>query len=289
MQKSDVHILRRLGRAVLHAVAPPVCPLCGGIIEEGEWVCECCERSLESAGMGIRHDGVPDAEENSLARLFWMRLPVERAASVLRYRVDNPVSALLMHIKYHNRPRLARKVGRWMAERVGASGVFEGVDAIVPMPLTPGRFRERGYNQSELLALGVSDVTGIPVRADVMERTRFTQSQTRLEGLDRLLNVRGAFCRTEAYEEACRRGEGLQHPLLLDDVITTGASMSALGEALEAPCLNILSLALAGVHPLPLFSDARLKVEQERETTRAHVIYKEPEAPMTITYLNKSW
>ena len=205
--------------------------------------------------------------------------------SLLRYHVDSPVADLLQQMKYHKRPRLTRQIGRWMARELMRSGIFEGVDALVPMPLTPSRQRERGYNQSERLARGISDVTGIPVRADVVERVSFQVSQTRLMGDERRLNVLGSMRRTAIYEAECLRGAGLRHPLLVDDVITTGASISALAEALSPPCVSILSLALAGVPMLPHLTDEQITREMDASVTRAHVKYKGEGEPMIITLL----
>ena len=108
-----------------------------------------------------------------------------------------------------------------MAADYMPSGFFDGIDAIVPMPLHKKRRRERGYNQSCEVARGISELTHIPVREDIVERVRYTQSQTQTKATSRSTNVSGAF--------ALKQG---QHPsgmhiLLIDDIITTGATLTA--------------------------------------------------------------
>lgn len=245
---------------------PARCVLCGRLIPERQWVCDRCDAQLERTHLD-------PAGDNALVRAFWGHEPVVRAMGVLQYRVDSSVSDLLVAIKYQRRRELARKIGRWMAGQL-PEAFFEGIDALIPMPLTPERQAERGYNQSEQLALGLQDVTGLPVRMDVVERTSFRISQTRLMGQERRDNVRNAFRQTEDYAEACRQGQGLRHPLLIDDVITTGASISALCAAVAPPQVSFLSLALAGHHPTPYASAEDILREQELETTSVEVMFQ---------------
>lgn len=228
-------------------------------MHDGEIICSRCMQDLEPARLG-------PSDDNLLTRTFMQSLPVVRATSMLRYRGESAVADLLMTIKYRHRPRLTQQLGQIMAQRFMDEGIFSEVDAIIPMPLTPKRQKQRGYNQSEQLALGISKMTGIPVRTDVMERTTFRLSQTRLLEEERRENVRGAFRRTASYDQACAEGHGLKHPLLLDDVITTGATLSALGTALAPPRASILSLALAGPHSMPLITDAALAADWESPT-----------------------
>lgn len=270
MTVRHLQLLSSLARHVRQALFPPCCVLCEAGVEEGVVLCPDCVRRLEPARLY-------DAHDNVLVRALMGRMPVTNATSLLRYRPDTPVSELLLNIKYYNRPQLALHLGRWMAERLGPTGVFEGVDAILPMPLTPRRFSERGYNQSERLAQGISQVTGIPVRTDVVERVAFGISQTLLTSEERRHNVADAFRVVPSYEAEVAEGRGLQHPLLLDDVITTGASVSSLWHALQTvqPDLrvSVASLALAGRHTSPYVDDESIELETSNCTTRTRVTY----------------
>lgn len=114
-----------------------------------------------------------------------------------------------------------------MAEEMRIAGYFEGVDAIIPVPLSPKRERQRGYNQSEMLARGIHEITGIPVMTKVVSRKHFQQSQTSLMRHQRQENV------ADIFELRSAEGMAGKHLLLVDDICTTGATL--------ASCSNMLS------------------------------------------------
>ena len=119
-------------------------------------------------------------------------------------------------------------------------GIFEGIDVIVPVPLTKKREKERGYNQSYHIAIGISEATGIPIITDAVRRVVFTESQTRKSKEERQTNV------ADAFRLVSSAGIEGKHVLLVDDVITTGATIfSCAGELLKGgvKCFSILSLA----------------------------------------------
>ena len=116
----------------------------------------------------------------------------------------------------------AVEMGRLAAEEISPSGFFDGIDVLVPVPLTKSRFRQRGYNQSERLAQGISLHTGIPVETHYIIRKAFTKSQTSLSKIDRPDNVMDAFCLGKKGREM--RGK---HILIVDDIVTTGATTAA--------------------------------------------------------------
>ena len=126
---------------------------------------------------------------------------------------------------------------------VVVAGFFDGVDVIVPVPLHPHRQRERGYNQSECIARGVSVVTAIPVDAAAVLRTKHTETQTRKSAYERWTNVEGVFLLSHPERFA---GKQL---LLVDDVLTTGATTTACADVfrdVEGVRISILTLAVAG-------------------------------------------
>ena len=138
-------------------------------------------------------------------------------------------------------------MGRAMAADLADSDFFDGVDLILPLPLSRRREKRRGYNQSTELARGVSEITGLPVDTSSVARTVDNPTQTHLTGQERQANVAGIFrlLRPEAL-----RG---RHVLLVDDVLTTGASLISCGQTIAAAGgvrLSVLTLALAGDHPL---------------------------------------
>lgn len=258
----------RLSYSTLHVLFPPSCAVCGRTVGEGSRICAGCSAEMEPVRLAKLNDNV-------LTRLFAPCGKVVRAASLLRYHPDTLVAQLLTEIKYHRRPQLALHLGEWMAGELAPRGMFKDIDALIPLPLTPKRQQERGYNQSERLACGISRITGIPVRTDIVERISFSISQTRLTGDERRKNVQQAFRPTEAYLQLLSQGKGLRHPLFIDDVITTGASLSALTVAVAPPEFSILSLALAGHHSLASLSEDEIQRETSADITRTTVYFDE--------------
>jgi ComF family protein len=148
------------------------------------------------------------------------------------------VAQSLVHaLKYGGWPAIAGEMGERLARLDWPADVRRERAAIVPVPLAAGRLRERGFNQSDLLAQATAPHLGIPVWTDVLERTRTTTSQTRLTPEDRLRNVSGAF-HAPAASRAKLRGA---HVVLVDDVVTTASTLNACAAALYDGGARILS------------------------------------------------
>ena len=182
-------------------------------------------------------------EENDIARIFWGLVPIEKGISFFHYTPNSPYSRILFELKYHNHPEVGKTMGRMMAEELKATSFFDGIDLIVPIPLSRKKKRQRGYNQSDWIAWGISEATGIPTDTTSVVRTKSNPSQTTLDHRQRRENVRDIF--------AVRHPENLEshHILLVDDVITTGATMLSCAETIARACrvrFSVLSLAWAG-------------------------------------------
>ena len=182
-------------------------------------------------------------EENDIARIFWGLVPIEKGISFFHYTPHSPHSRILFELKYHNHPEVGKTMGRMMAEELKATNFFNGIDLIVPIPLSRKKERQRGYNQSDWIAWGISEATGIPTDTTSVVRTKSNPSQTTLDHRQRRENVRDIF--------AVRHPESLvgRHILLVDDVITTGATMLSCAETIARACrvrFSVLSLAWAG-------------------------------------------
>ena len=221
---------------LLDIISPRACAICGERLSANELVlCGVCHMHLP-----VTHFEQKPLD-NPMARLFWGRFPVERAAALFFYESQAPVSRLIYDMKYHNMPEVARNMGILTARRFAASGFFDGIDALVPMPITWRRKWKRGYNQSYEIARGISEVTRLPIFKDVVKRVRFKQSQTRQHAWERLHNVDDAF-RLVRPEKI----DGL-HLLLIDDIVTTGATATACACELAKASgvrISILSLGL---------------------------------------------
>lgn len=186
---------------------------------------------------------VASLKDNDLVRIFWGLVPVEKGISFFHYTRRSPYARILFELKYHNRPEIGAAMGRMMAEELKAMGFFEGIDLVVPVPLSRKKERQRGYNQSDWIARGISEATGIPADTKSVVRTKSNPSQTTLDHRQRRENVRGIF--------AVRHPDclGNRHILLVDDVITTGATMLSCAETIARACrvrISVLSLAWAG-------------------------------------------
>lgn len=191
-------------------------------------------------------------EANPVELLFWGQIPVMRASSMLTFQPGNEVGRLIHAIKYDGRKDLAVEMGRCMAQELLPTGFFDGMDHLQPVPLHPNRQRQRGYNQSEELARGIAEVTGLPL-GHFVKRVVDNVSQTHIEHHERHDNVKDIFVRDET-ELKTRQP---RHVLIVDDVITTGATTTSCAKALagitddirqSTPGLSIsvLSLAFAG-------------------------------------------
>ena len=145
------------------------------------------------------------------------------------------------HLKYGGRKDLGEIMGRFMAAELLESGFFRGIDVIVPVPLHPRKQRIRGYNQSEYIARGIAAVTGLSLDTSSVVRKRHTETQTSKSAYERWENVDGMF-RLDCPERFAGK-----HVLLVDDVLTTGATTTACADAfrdVEGMCISVLTLAV---------------------------------------------
>jgi len=177
---------------------------------------------------------------NPVERLFIGRFPLGRATSYIFYNRGTETRNMLFALKYHHRPEIGTELGRRIATELKGGGFFDGTDLIVPVPLARKRERRRGYNQSLMLAGGIGEVTGITVDSTLLVRTVDNPTQTMRTPQQRIENVAGIF--------STANGERIRgkHILLVDDVVTTGATLTACADKLAeagAETISILTLA----------------------------------------------
>ena len=230
-------------RAAVDFIYPPACPACGRPMEGDAVMCPACSESLMRTGRAVRQ-GSP-AE--------FLHLPGELHFDFILTAWDYSaeLEKLVHRVKYERGLRLGVCLGSMMAEiMVSRLPAGDPRCFLSPVPLHRIRKRERGYNQSEILCRGISRVWGMPVRCDVLERIKNTKSQTRMSAEKRQDNVKGVF-RVRSPEAVCGRCI-----LLVDDVITTGATMNGCSRVLkEAGAAAVIGLALA--RPQIFASDLR--------------------------------
>lgn len=222
---------------LLDLISPRLCVVCGNRLSITEEVlCGKCNLHLPRTGFHR------DPYENILAKTFWGQIPIQRASALFYYEAQAETAAILYQLKYKNHPEIGGVMGRMLAREVLGSGFFEGIDAIVPVPLARKRQRQRGYNQSQEIARGICEVSGLPIYNKVVRRNIFEGSQTSRGRWERNENVENVFELTDA--ELIRH----KHLLIIDDVITTGATVIACAKTLcqsEGVTVSVLALGFA--------------------------------------------
>lgn len=227
----------RLSASLIEVAFPPVCGNCRRL---GNLICETCRAAMAPVPWPICARcgrGLPDE---------WLPCPfcahrtmrLRQARATLLYA--EPTSTLIHQMKYEGYFALAGPLGRMMAE--GWPAWSTPIDLILPIPLHTRRERQRGYNQSMELARHLAAGVGVPVDGQALRRTRHTRPQVELNPEERHENVRGAFMADE-------QRVGGRHVLLIDDVFTTGATMTAAAEALlSVGAASVSAYCLSRVH-----------------------------------------
>ena len=219
---------------LLDLISPRLCVVCGQrLTVSEETICARCNLHLP------RTDFHLDPYENEMAKLFWHQIPIERATALFYYEAHAETANILYELKYKDHPEIGEVMGRLMAKELQPSGFFDGIDGIVPIPLAKKRQRQRGYNQSLEIARGVSEITSLPIYNKVVRRIAFEGSQTNKGRWERNENVENVF---ELADETAINGK---HLLIVDDVVTTGATVLACAKELcKAPNVKFSVLAL---------------------------------------------
>ncbi len=182
-----------------------------------------------------------DLRENEFTERFWGRIPIESGAALFLFRRRSPLQQALHQLKYHHQGHIGVQLGRLLGSALKVSPYFQSVETILPVPLHPKKMRVRGYNQSALIAQGVSEILNIPVLQEVLVRHEFSESQTRKQRMERFSNVAEVFSLRNTSKI---RGK---HLLLVDDVLTTGATLEACGRLLLAVPQVRLSMATVAI------------------------------------------
>ncbi len=201
--------------------------MCGGY---SDGLCEVCFRSLprteqaELRGNSMEQALIGDVYDSVAAQ---KAMHLVRGAAFLFYEKDHPVQQAIHKMKYADQPMIGYQFGRMAALEMQYADFFDGIDIIVPIPLHPIRLRERGYNQSEYISRGISEVTGIPIDTTHVTRERNTPKQALQRGDERKQNVNNAF--------AVNHPEQFYHKhiLVVDDLVTTGETMRSCLKAMK--------------------------------------------------------
>ena len=204
--------------------------------------CSVCDKPLDSDEryicrrclMDMPRTHYEDINFNPFDQLMAGKVPIERCASYFFYQKNDPYASILHDIKYRNMPTM----GRWLTERASRemlpSHFFDGIDAIVPVPLHYTKLASRGYNQSQYLAEGIARATGVPI-IKALKAIKEHSTQTHKDAAERMLNTQGMYA---ANPRQCKNLAS-KHILIVDDVVTTGSTLLACATALKAAIPNV--------------------------------------------------
>lgn len=225
-----------LGEDILGLFYPRVCCGCDAHLRKNEEnLCLLCLHDLPVTYFW-------DYDVNPVEKLFWGRLPVAAACSYLHFEQDSVTQNLMHRLKYEGRTGIGSELGKSFGIKLKEKHWFQDVDVIVPVPLHITRQVRRGYNQSNYIAEGLAQVFDVPVDEKLLRRIVGSESQTNKSRFERSENVQTIF-------RAEKAGVSGKNILLVDDVVTTGATLVSAGAQLMEKGVNklyIATLAVAG-------------------------------------------
>ena len=222
---------RKLFNDFIHLLYPHTCAGCGSdLLENDQSICIHCYANLPDTNYAL----LPG---NPIEKIFYGRLNVQQATAGYYFSKSSVLQRLIHQLKYNGNTEVGRQLGQWLGLQLQQSNRFNSVDALVPLPLYPSKEKKRGYNQATVLCEGISEILDIPILNNVVLRKRFTETQTKKGRTERLKNVDGSF---EVDNSAAIQQK---HVLLVDDVITTGATLEACGLAINEASDVKLSIA----------------------------------------------
>lgn len=218
---------------LIHLFYPHICIGCGSdVIEHGQVICAQCFSELPVTDYFL-------FANNPVERLFAGRVLVQNSGSAFYFTKDSVLQNIMHEIKYKGNVEAGLFIGKQTGLALQQSGRFTDIDVIVPMPLSGKRMRHRGYNQSTLIAQGIAEILKKPVEDGVAIRKLNTATQTGKDRTSRWQTMQHAFTVND------REALTGKHVLLVDDIVTTGATLEACGEVIAAIPGVKLSVATA--------------------------------------------
>ena len=211
--------IAEIKNSLLHLLFPHVCSGCGSdLLGKESMLCLRCMEAMPETNFELH-------QSNPVEKKFWGRLPLSAATAQYYFTRESLMQHLMHQFKYKRNKELGTQLGKIMGESLKRSGRFK-VDALIPLPLFPAKEKRRGYNQATVLCEGMAESLQAPVLKDVVIRSHHTETQTKKGRIERWQNMEGKF--------VLRKPEVISNKnvLLVDDVVTTGATLEACGLAL---------------------------------------------------------
>jgi ComF family protein len=217
--------------SVLHLLFPHICAGCGNdVLPEETSLCLRCIDAMPETGFASH-------PENTVEKIFWGRLPLVSATGQFFFTKESLMQRLMHQFKYKANSDLGFQLGSIMGHQLKSSSRFDSVDALIPLPLFKEKEKRRGYNQAAVLCDGMAESMQLPVLDKAVLRPQHTDTQTKKGRIERWENMEGKFILADA--DAVRG----KHILLVDDVVTTGATLEACG--LELLKVGNIKLSIA--------------------------------------------
>ena len=226
----------RMFKSLLYLFFPPICVGCKTVLIANEnIICTKCRHEIPLT----QHHLNP---ENEAFKKFYGRIPVEHVSALLYFHKKGIVQELIHSLKYRGQEAIGTALGEWYAEELKSQQQLQNVDSIIPVPLHPKKLRERGYNQVSEFGNALAKSLQIPINNEILFRQVYSKTQSqknrlgRTEGIDTVFDVK--------FTESDHN----QHFVLIDDVITTGATLEVCAKALlkiPGAKISIVCMAMA--------------------------------------------
>jgi ComF family protein len=223
-------------RSMSHLIFPETCLICENERSSADnSICSFCTQELEYTHFEKY------TEPTELDKLFWGRVKLEFAFSLLYFREERSTQKILHALKYKHSPQVGVEFGRIIGRTIKTMPLIKEIDLLVPVPIHPKKQFQRGYNQSEQLAMGISDILSVALDSDFLRKNAHTGSQTKKGRFERWDNVSSVF-------KIGKTRSIPQHIAIVDDVITTGATLESIIRTVQENYpdirISIISLAL---------------------------------------------
>jgi ComF family protein len=228
------HILP-ISKSFSHLIFPENCIHCKTeLLEKESVVCSICLINLSYTFFENY------TEQTKMDKLFWGKIPLHKTFALYYFEENTVVQSILHSLKYKNNPQIGVQFGRKIGEKINQLEGFTDLNALIPVPIHPKKKFLRGYNQAEMLAKGISGITCIPIHTTEVKKLKHTQSQTKKSLWDRWSTSENIF-------SSVLTDNSLKHIALVDDVLTTGATMERLAKTIldKNPNVKISLITLA--------------------------------------------
>jgi ComF family protein len=205
---------------ISHLLFPQLCLHCDTeLVGNEDFICNYCLSELPYTNFEN------EKESNPMDKLFWGKLPIHASFSLLYFNENSVTQKIIHSLKYQNNPKIGKEYGKKIGQKISGLTKFNDLDLLIPVPIHPGKKFIRGYNQAEMIAYGISEMIKVPVRNNDVVKVKMTESQTKKSMWERWQNSENTFQSKSQFLE-------YNHVALIDDVLTTGATLERFAESI---------------------------------------------------------